>query len=168
MNQYTITKATPANIERIMYLLDCGRQIMRATGNPNQWPVGKPSREQIESDIAAGFSYLVMDGDEAVATFAFVDGPDPTYSRIDGGEWIDDVTPYRVVHRLASTPQAHGIFATVMDYCKAHTASLRVDTHHDNLIMQRNLTKHGFTLCGTIFLLDGAPRLAYQWLAPQR
>ena len=164
MIDYTIRKATEADLERIMYLLDCGREIMRASGNPNQWPVGKPSREQIESDIAAGVSYLVVDGDTAVGTFAFIPGPDPTYAYIEGGEWTDDTLPYYVVHRMASTAEARGIFSTAINYAKEHTASLRIDTHHDNKIMQHNLKKHGFEECGVIYLLDGNPRLAYQWL----
>lgn len=164
MSEYRIIKADASRLDRIMEILDCGREIMRRSGNPHQWPVGKPSRETITGDIAAGNSYLVMDGEEAVATFAFIPGPDPTYSYVEGGAWVDDTLPYHVVHRLASTPEAHGIFATVFNYCKAHTQSLRVDTHSDNRIMQHNLAKHGFAHCGTIYLLDGNPRLAYQWL----
>lgn len=167
MNEYSIRHATHGDLGRIMYLLDCGREIMRRSGNPDQWPVGKPSREQIESDIANGVSYLVMCDGEAVATFAFIPGPDVTYARIEGGEWTDDVLPYHVVHRLASTADARGIFATVMNYCKSLTQSLRVDTHEDNRIMQHNLTKHGFRYCGIIYLLDGNPRMAYQWLKTQ-
>lgn len=165
MNDYSIIKAQPGDLDRIMHLLDCGREIMRNSGNPNQWPVGKPSRQQIVDDIKAGVSYLVHDGNEAVATFAFIPGPDVTYAHIEGGGWTDDTLPYHVVHRLASTPQARGIFAAVVNYCKSRTASLRVDTHSDNLIMQHNLSKHGFAYCGIIHLLDGNPRLAYQWLA---
>jgi len=166
MNGYRIINAETADIERIMELLDCGRAIMRSDGNMSQWPVGKPPRTTIENDIALGNSYLVMDGDEAVATFAFIPGPDPTYSYVEGGEWTDDTLPYHVVHRLASTPSSCGIFASVMQYCKERTQSLRIDTHSDNRIMQHNLVKHGFTLCGTIYLLDGDPRLAYQWVKP--
>lgn len=164
MIDYTIRKATEVDLERIMYLLDCGREIMRASGNPNQWPVGKPSREQIERDIAAGVSYLVIDGDIAVGTFAFILGPDPTYAYIEGGEWTDDTLPYYVVHRMASTAEARGIFSTAIGYAKERCESLRIDTHHDNKIMQHNLKKHGFAECGVIYLLDGNPRLAYQWL----
>ncbi|MCF0182027.1 MAG: GNAT family N-acetyltransferase [Muribaculaceae bacterium] len=163
MNQYTIARATTDDLERIMQLLDYGREIMRSEGNINQWPVGKPARATIVDDIHAGNSYLVMDGDTAVATFAFIPGPDPTYFEIEG-EWIDRDAPYYVIHRLASMPQAHGIFATVMNYAKAVAPSLRIDTHEDNSIMQHNILKHGFSYCGIIYLLDGNPRLAYQWL----
>jgi len=39
---------------------------------------------------------------------------------------------------------------------------LRIDTHRDNKIMQHNLTKHGFSYCGVIYLASGDERLAYQ------
>ncbi len=168
MSPYIIIKATACDLDRIMRLLDCGRDIMRSDGNVNQWPVGKPSRETIENDIAQANSYLVMDGDETVATFAFIPGPDPTYAVIEGGLWERDDVPYHVVHRLASTPQSHGVFAAVIGYCKAHSTSLRIDTHRDNHIMQHNLLKHAFTHRGTIYLQDGSPRLAYQWLPEEK
>jgi RimJ/RimL family protein N-acetyltransferase len=37
-----------------------------------------------------------------------------------------------------------------------------VDTHQDNVVMQRILEKLGFTYCGIIFVANGTPRLAYQ------
>lgn len=164
MNDYVIRHASCDDVDCIMRLLDCGRGIMRSDGNFNQWPVGKPSRETIEADVAAGCSYVVTKGDEAVGTFAFIPGPDVTYKRIYDGDWTDDALPYHVIHRLASTPAAHGIMDAVMSYCKSRCVSLRVDTHHDNRIMQHLLAKHGFTRCGIIYLLDGDPRIAHQWL----
>ena len=40
---------------------------------------------------------------------------------------------------------------------------MRGDTHEDNLPMQRVLEKNGFQRCGTIFVEDGSPRIAYQY-----
>ncbi|WP_200831484.1 hypothetical protein [Streptococcus equinus] len=44
---------------------------------------------------------------------------------------------------------------------------LRIDTHQDNVIMQRLLQKLGFSHCGTIFIgdnRDSDSRLAYEKL----
>jgi hypothetical protein len=49
-----------------------------------------------------------------------------------------------------------------MDFCFSHDTNIRIDTHHDNKIMQHNILKHGFTYCGIIYLLSGDARLAYQ------
>ena len=85
-----------------------------------------------------------------------------TYAKIYEGKWIDDVQPYHVVHRIASYPDAHGIFSSIMDFCLSHDRNIRIDTHRDNKIMQHNILKHGFTYCGIIYLLSGDERLAYQ------
>ena len=49
-----------------------------------------------------------------------------------------------------------------MDFCFSHDANIRIDTHKDNLIMQHNIEKHGFTYCGIIYLASGDKRMAYQ------
>ena len=64
------------------------------------------------------------------------------------GQWLDDTLPYHVVHRIGSYPHIHGIFSAIIDWCFAHDRNIRIDTHRDNLIMQHNLLKHGFTYCG--------------------
>ena len=75
---------------------------------------------------------------------------------------MEDTLPYHVVHRIGSLPDAHGIFAYVMDWCFAHDPNIRIDTHRDNSIMRHCIEKYGFSYCGIIYLLDGAERLAYQ------
>ena len=94
--------------------------------------------------------------------FAFLPSPEPTYRKIYDGEWLDDTQPYHVVHRIASYPDVHGIFNSIMDFCFSHDTNIRIDTHHDNKIMQHNILKHGFTYCGIIYLLTGDKRMAYQ------
>mgnify|MGYP003296922186 CR=1 FL=1 len=41
--------------------------------------------------------------------------------------------------------------------------NIRIDTHHDNVVMQRLLKKLGFQYCGIIHLENGDPRLAFQY-----
>ena len=57
--------------------------------------------------------YVIEDGDKIVGYFAFLPSPEPTYARIYEGKWLDDMWPYHVVHRIASYPQAHGIFSSM-------------------------------------------------------
>lgn len=42
--------------------------------------------------------------------------------------------------------------------------SWRSDTHKDNLPMQNVILGGGFTYQGIIYIEDGTPRLAYEWL----
>ena len=77
-----IRKAKERDLPRILELIEYGRQKMRASGNLDQWTDGNPRQELILQDIANGNSYIVEDDGEAVATFAFIQGPDITYKRI--------------------------------------------------------------------------------------
>ena len=103
--------------------------------------------------------------ERAVGYFAFLPSPEPTYARIENGAWLDDRLPYHVIHRIASYPEVHGVFKTIMDFAFAADPNIRIDTHKDNRIMQHNILKHGFTYCGIIYLESGDERLAYQRIA---
>ena len=135
---------------------------MRSYGNVSQWPDGYPLQKVFENDIEQGHSYVIMDeNDLIVSTFAFIPGPDITYKVIYDGRWLDD-EPYYVIHRIASTPDSHGILDALLDYCEAISPNIRIDTHKDNIIMIKGLKKRGYQYCGIIHLLNGDERLAFQ------
>ena len=163
---YTIRPASYEDIPAILPVIDAARAIMREDGNMDQWINGYPQPEHLRADIGRGGGYVVLEAEHIVAYFAFLEGPEPTYARIYEGEWSDDSRPYHVIHRLASYPQAHGIFRTVMDHCFGRCGNIRIDTHRDNRIMRHNILKYGFRYCGIIYLADGAERLAYQRVVP--
>ena len=131
-------------------------------GNSAQWPVGYPSVEQIRRDIASGHSYVCEEeGQEGlVGTFYFAEEEEPTYEHIEG-KWLDEA-PYGVIHRLASDGRVKGLAGKVLAWASARCANLRIDTHQANRTMLRLLERNGFTLCGTIYVADGSPRLAFQ------
>lgn len=158
----TIREARPDDMADIMKVMDAARRIMRQSGNMHQWGDGYPSEAVIAADMEKHGGFVVEDGGKIVGYFAFLPSPEPTYAMIDGGEWVDDVRPYHVVHRIASFPDAHGIFSSIMDYCFSHEPNIRIDTHHDNAIMQHVIARHGFAYCGIIYLSNGDERLAYQ------
>ena len=162
MSGRCIRPARPEDLGAIMAVLDAAKGIMRASGNTGQWVGGYPSEEAILGDIAAGGGYVVADNGKPVGYFAFLPSPEPTYGKIYGGEWLDDSLPYHVVHRIGSYPEVHGVFASIMDWCFKADPNIRIDTHRDNLIMQHNILKHGFSYCGIILLASGDERLAYQ------
>lgn len=153
-----IRKSTSKDIDLILSMYDHSRTVMRADGNMTQW-VDYPQREDVEEDIRRGVSYII----EGMGTFALVPGEEPTYNYIDHGRWIDELTPYSTLHRMAALPGAHGIADIAFHYAKEQSAHLRVDTHHDNRPMRHILEKEGFVYCGIIYMPDGAPRDAYEW-----
>ena len=146
----------------IMIVMEAAKKIMRQSGNMYQWGEGYPSKAVITADMEKHGGFVVVDDGKVVGYFAFLPSPEPTYYNIYKGKWMDDRKPYHVIHRIASCPDAHGIFSSIMDFCFSLDTNIRIDTHRDNKIMQYNILKHGFTYCGIIYLLSGDERLAYQ------
>lgn len=157
-----IRNACEADLPTVMSVIEAGKGIMRASGNMLQWNDGYPSQSVILGDMAASNGFVVEEEGAIVAYFALIASPEPTYSKIYGGEWLDVSKPYHVIHRIASTPDSHGVFDSIMDYAFSVDGNIRIDTHKDNTIMQHNILKHGFSYCGIIYLLSGDERLAYQ------
>jgi hypothetical protein len=58
------------------------------------------------------------------------------------------------------------IFGEVIAFCREKSPYLRIDTHHDNRVMQHIVQKHGFRESGVVYMHDdGTPRIAYEWFA---
>lgn len=134
---------------------------MHKAGNPNQWNEGKPNEETAREDMEKGVGYVVEENGEVIAVFMFSTEPDPTYAKIYEGAWLSD-EPYGVIHRIAVAKQGQGIIGYCIDECFAKCKNLRIDTHRDNLPMQRALIKRGFEYCGIIYLANGDERMAFQ------
>lgn len=156
-----IRKACINDIEAIMIIYQKAKKFMRETGNPNQWNSNYPQKELLLNDIKSENSYLVCDQSNTPhAVFYFSLGEDPTYKVIKEGTWLND-KPYGVIHRIASDGVLHGVLKECVNYCRVFSSELRVDTHHDNKVMQCALEKIGFSRCGIINLLNGDERIAY-------
>ena len=147
-----------------MEIFAAAKQIMRASGNMHQWNDSYPSREVVMRDIDRGHCYVMCENESIIGTMALIPGPDPTYSYIEG-EWPGD-EPYYVIHRIATAAPGRNVAKRMYDWAFEHILEngcnvIRIDTHRDNCIMKHILTKYGFTMCGVIYLADGAPRDAY-------
>jgi len=160
-----IREAGPSDTTEIMQVVEAAKKIMRSSGNMHQWAEGYPSEAVIMADMERNGGFVIEEGGCIVAYFAFLSSPEPTYSKIYDGRWLDDEKSYHVIHRIASYPKVHGIFRDIIDFCFSRDANIRIDTHKDNSIMQHNIEKQGFTYCGIIYLANGDQRLAYQKLS---
>lgn len=162
-----IREAIPCDMAEIMQVMDAAKRIMRQSGNMHQWTDGYPSEAVIAADMERHGGYVVEDDNRIVGYFAFLPSPEPTYASIYEGQWLDDTQPYHVVHRIASHPDAHGIFSSIMDFCFSIDPNIRIDTHRDNRIMQHVISKYGFTYCGIIYLANVDARRRTEHLAQQ-
>ena len=167
-------KTTMEDIARVCEIFDGARETMHARGI-DQWTDGYPAASDIEADIGAGESYVLCEDDgTVVATCAVLLGGEVTYTVIDNGAWLtettdDEHTAYVAVHRVATDKNCRGkgLASKLIEEAaaigrSAGKCSLRIDTHRDNIPMQRMLARNGLVLCGEITLLSGAKRNAYE------
>ena len=149
------------DIDVILNIYDSARRYMKENGNPDQWGDVHPDEKTILSDIENGQHFLCSDGNRILACFAYIEGEDPTYKIIVKGKWLDN-NPYGVIHRIAVLEHGKGIGSSCIKWCFERCKNLRIDTHPDNIPMQRLLSKTGFEYCGMIYNSWGDDRLAFQ------
>ena len=163
----TIRHAEKKDIDRIMQIIADARESIGRLGI-DQWQYGYPTRDIVKEDIMLERGFVVLQNDEICATFALMFHGEPTYKKIYCGAWISD-GEYLALHRIAinSTYRGQGIAEEIINFLVIHAnengySSIRVDTHHGNIPMRKMLEKNGFEYCGTIRLLDGQERVAYE------
>ena len=140
-------------------IFQSARLFMRKQGNMTQWNGVYPSAADVYQDVEKGQGYVICEDGKVFAYFAFVLGEEPTYSYIEG-EWIDD-SPYGTIHRIAKEGAHKDVMKQVVDFCQSICPHVRIDTHESNQAMRGALTRLGFTYCGTIYIADGSPRMAF-------
>lgn len=160
-------KATTHDMQQIMYIIEQAKISLQMQGI-DQWQDGYPNITTIIDDVQQGEAYVMEDNYCVMATCMISNREDPTYIEIEEGTWLQTQN-YSVLHRVAVHPAYKGksvasllIQHALTLYPTSH--SLRVDTHHKNVSMQRLLEKNEFQYCGIIHLADGAKRKAYEKL----
>jgi len=149
--------------DEILSIYDSARVFMRESGNPNQWAGKYPDENTVLRDIGNEKLYVCTENNDILAVFFYTVGIDPTYLKIYDGKWVND-KPYGVIHRIAVSNKARGkgVAKVCFDFAYDKCGNVRIDTHRDNIPMQRALVKNGFTRCGIIYLANGDERIAYQ------
>lgn len=159
-----VRKAAEDDLSAVSAIYADAKVFMRESGNHGQWVGNYPSEELILSDIEKGHLHLVIGDDgKILACFVYFFGTDNTYLKIFNGEWTNDL-PYGVIHRISVAKDAHGMGVArfCFDYAFELCGNLKIDTHRDNIPMQKALLKSGFRPCGIIYLENGDERLAFQ------
>jgi Predicted acyltransferase len=157
-----------ADATRVVDIIEQNKMYLKSEDIP-QWQDGYPNLESITEDIEKGNCYILIDNHQIVGTAALIDGIEETYDNILNGSWFTEGTPYVTIHRLAVDPElkGKGLSNYFIEYCIktfTHCTSIRIDTHENNISMQKFLAKNGFNYCGEITLRDGSPRLAFELL----
>ena len=156
-----VRKANEADFTAITNIYAHARNFMRETGNPTQWKSTYPTDDIILNDIKNGSLHILEDADGMQGVFVLLPEGDPIYRNIEG-KWLNDEA-HAAVHRVASAGKKKGIIAVCMRYVLSLFPNVKIDTHHDNKIMQHQLEKAGFLPCGIVTLANGEKRIAYQY-----
>ncbi len=162
-------KANKKDLDRVMQIISDARTRIGKLGI-DQWQYGYPTRDIVKEDMVLERFYVGEEEGEILSVFVIVDDGEPTYETIYEGSWLTgDEDKYIAVHRIAVSGNAvrRGIASETFRFVAAQAisrgfSSIRIDTHEGNIPMRRMLEKNGFVHCGTIYLLDGEKRVAYE------
>ena len=157
-------KATECDIDAVAQIMAAASGRLGAAG-VDQWQRGYPNRTSVESDVDAGVGMVLCEGDTILAYGAVIFTGEPAYDDLTGGEWLpsDD---YACVHRVCVNEIFVGMgfskqFMMAVEAMAAErVASIRIDTHPDNKIMQGLIRTMGYTYCGDVVI--ESRRLAYE------
>lgn len=170
MSTIEIRKACFSDLPAIMEIIRQAVESLKKRG-VDQWQDGYPNEETAKADIEKEISYVACitesGWEQVVGTAVISFEPEPVYADIYDGNWRADVS-YAVIHRIATAEKMkdRGVAGKLMDFaresCRIKGISwIRIDTHRDNLVMQKFLEKQGFECRGSITLESGAHRFAY-------
>ena len=162
-------KTTIEDINNVMKIINEAKEYFRKN-RIDQWQNGCPNSDTIYDDIKNNSSYVLESGNKILATAMVSLEEDKTYKNIYNGDWLNS-GDYAVIHRIAVSEKAKGngiasdIIKEVENLCKENRVnSIKIDTHKDNISMQKLLEKNDFKYCGIIYLEDGSERIAFEKL----
>ena len=156
--------ATTADIDRVTEIVAHASKRLGKAGI-DQWQRGYPNRESIVQDVENGVGMILCMGAEILAYGAVIFTGEKAYDDITGGDWLTQ-GEYAVIHRLCVSEifVGMGFAKQFMRAAEAMAAervnSMRIDTHPDNVIMQKMIGSLGYTYCGDVVI--ESRRLAYE------
>lgn len=160
-------KAVEEDINIIMNIIKQAQAYFREK-EINQWQNNYPNEEIITNDIKNKNSYVLLENDNIIGTVAVTFDGEKNYECIYGGKWISN-HEYAVIHRIAVDTKYKGlglasiIIKNIEEIClNRGIHSIKVDTHQENVSMQKLLQKNKFQHCGIIYLEDKSKRIAFE------
>lgn len=132
----------------------------------NQWQGPYPSGEDFLSDVGKGQAYVWEEHGKLVGLAACILGEEKTYRKIQG-VWVYPGS-YLTIHRLAIGDEGLGkglsyeIFREIQRAFEGKVDNIRIDTHRENIPMQKILKNLDYRYAGIIQVADGSNRDAFE------
>ncbi|MEG0034574.1 MAG: GNAT family N-acetyltransferase [Bacilli bacterium] len=159
------------DVDNLLPILFDAKRLLKESHSP-QWQNDYPNKTVLIDDILSHHLYIYKEENEILGFAAISTNGDHNYDEIYDGNWLSFFSSYIVIHRLAVKKEAHHkhIGKAFLDFAEElakskNINSIRVDTHHLNLVMQHLLEKEGYIKVGIIHLLSEKidfKRLAYE------
>lgn len=160
-------KAVEADANSIMNIIKQAQDYFRKQGI-NQWQDNYPNIKMVMNDISNGNGYVLLKDNNVVGTVVVTFDGEKNYESIYNGEWVSN-NKYAVIHRMAVDSNCKGIglssviIKNIEKIClNKGIYSIRIDTHKENISMQKLISKSGFQYCGIIYLDDKSKRIAFE------
>ena len=149
-------RAVPEDMDALLDILEQAKAYLRESG-VDQWQEGYPN------DMEAGRGWIFECEGRPAGYECISMSPEECYRDIDGA-WLTEGENYAVIHRaMAAADFRHTKLASEMFSLAEDLAagmgrqSVRVDTHRDNMAMNRLCEKLGYTFCGVVDLSSVDP-----------
>ncbi|GAB6151197.1 GNAT family N-acetyltransferase [Clostridium novyi] len=162
-------KSTKSDITNILEIIFEAQNYFKKH-NIDQWQDGYPNFETIDNDINKGYGYVLVKDEIILGTVALSFDKEESYTNIYDGNWLSNENS-AVIHRIAISNKLKGnnlasvIIKHIEDIClNKNIHSIKIDTHEDNISMQKLLYKNNFKYCGVVYLEDNSKRIAFEKL----
>lgn len=159
MAQISIRRATTADLDRIMEIVDQAKALLKADSSP-QWQDGHPTRQMYADDIKAHTNWVLTVGNQIAGTATLQVTPEPSYENIEGA-WQRPDEKYATIHRIAISADFRGQHLSNYFVSNLITVgrlqgmdNFRLDTHPVNKRVQAIAKRFGFVKRGNIKVVD--------------
>ena len=143
----------------VMKITNQAKDLLKKNGSL-QWQQGYPNEDTFTEDIKNNSLYGLYEDNKLNAFGAYVYGKDLNYVEIDGKWDIPANDKDMAIHRVAVDENCHGkkfgvkILKYGIEYAKKlGCLTVKVDTHKNNIPMQKSILKSGFVYKGIIKIL---------------
>ncbi|MDR1793975.1 MAG: GNAT family N-acetyltransferase [Erysipelotrichaceae bacterium] len=164
-----VEPGTKEDLPAILELVQSARAELKQLSIP-QWQDSYPGKEDFLKDIDEGSLYVLKKAGEVIGVAALVIGVEEAYEHpLKGGFTVSK--PYATIHRITvKNQQRHNGSAVyfgekLIEIAKEKDAKgICVDTHADNVRMQKYVRKLGFVKVAVVMVTDGGLRDGFEIL----
>ena len=158
-NNTWIHRIEKDDMQRIMKITNDAKYLLKQNGSL-QWQQGYPNEDTFINDINNKSLYGIYENNNLMAYGAYILGKDINYVEIDGKWDIPANEKDLAIHRVAVDCNCHGkkygikILKYGIIYAKKlGCLTVKVDTHKNNIPMQKCINKSGFVYKGIVKII---------------